>query len=58
MSGLGQLIAEFPEVKKQALLTEIASGNTLQSYVYGMWRVWLKERALGSFEKGFSSEAE
>jgi len=40
------------------LLTEFASENTLQSYVYAMARVWVKERVIGEFDRGYTSEAE
>ena len=56
--GQGDLIKEFPDMKRQALLSEFVSKNTLQSYVYGMGRLWFKESVLGDFERGYTSEVE
>lgn len=56
--GQGDLIREFPEVQRNTLMAEFVSSNTLQSYVYGMSRLWFKERIVGAFERGYSNEAE
>ena len=43
---LGDLINQFPEAKRTALLNTYASDDTIQAYLYGQLKLWLKESAL------------
>ncbi len=45
--GLGDLISKYSDVKQKALLGAFASENTVQSYIYGKFRLWLKESVIG-----------
>ena len=57
-ASVGELICEFPAVKQRTLLGAFVADNSFQSYFYGLFRLWLKESVLGSFERGYASEAE
>ena len=47
--SLGELISQFPDVKRRTLLGAFAAENSMQSYIYGLSKLWLKESVIGTF---------
>ena len=45
----------FHKVKRDALLNAYAAEDSMQMYVYGLYRLWLKEHIVGTFDRGLSS---
>lgn len=55
---LNQLIGQYPDVRKSALIEELASDNSIQKYFYAISKQWLKDSVIGRFDRGYTSEAE
>ena len=49
------LLTSFPRVKRDALLNTYTTEDSMQMYLYGLARLWLKEHIVGDFDKGLSS---
>ena len=45
----------FHKVKRDALLNAYAAEDSMQMYLYGLYRLWLKEHVVGTFDRGLSS---
>ena len=50
-----ELITLFHKVKQDALLNAYAAEDSMQMYLYGLYRLWLKENVVGTFDRGLSS---